>query len=307
MRDTNTFVCNITPENWPACRDGPASDSDHPVEHREEPWHGVPANSSDAAAMAKDMQPDDIVLPRIEGEGFAGVWILDERAPVDEQAEVPWTDRAYSAVLYCRPLHRELDSPYIREFDTVRSGHLQGAVVNLPATSPPLKRELLEGLLGTGRLDAPARRRLEQELTEQSPTIDATADADPRRVATTATRVVRDTEEVTALKTLYDHTCQVCGDRRQRNRRQGYAEGHHLEPLGEPHDGPDAEGNLLVVCPNHHADFDHGTITVEPETLTIRHQYESALDGRSLYVTDGHDLETSHLEYHHEQLWNGSA
>ena len=39
------------------------------------------------------------------------------------------------------------------------------------------------------------------------------------------------------------------------------SEVHHIRPLGK-HDGADIIENMIVVCPNHHAMFDRGAITI---------------------------------------------
>ncbi len=62
-----------------------------------------------------------------------------------------------------------------------------------------------------------------------------------------------------------------------------YAEGHHIQPLGTPHDGPDTAANVLCLCPNHHAACDKGAI---------------ALTMDELRKADGHDVGQEFLDYH---------
>lgn len=124
----------------------------------------------------------------------------------------------------------------------------------------------------------------------------------PRRTETTVNRIVRDTAMVDELKHLYDHQCQVCGDVRYRGASTPYAEGHHLHPLGASPLGPDEQANILVLCPNHHSDFDYGTIRADPTTLEIEHLRESAVDGTQLTVHDDHPLERRYLEYHDREI-----
>lgn len=95
-----------------------------------------------------------------------------------------------------------------------------------------------------------------EELAEDYP--------QPERTETTTSRIIRNTDIIKNLKEMYDHKCQVCGTSRQKSGGNGYAEGHHLQPLGDPHDGPDVRENILVLCPNHHADFDYGTHIPHP-------------------------------------------
>jgi hypothetical protein len=102
------------------------------------------------------------------------------------------------------------------------------------------------------------------------------------------------------LKRRYDHTCAVCGDRRRRAPGEGFSRVYHPMPLGEPHDGPAEPENAVVVCPNHHADFEHGLVTVDPRTLAVDHAYEPELSGRTLTTMDGHAPGAQYLAYHAE-------
>lgn len=90
----------------------------------------------------------------------------------------------------------------------------------------------------------------------------------------------------------------MCGEVRQQGPSKPYAEGHHLHPLGDG--GPDEEANIIVVCPNHHADFDYGRIEVDPGSLEITHAYENDLNGRTLWVQDEHELDREHVRYHNQ-------
>ena len=126
------------------------------------------------------------------------------------------------------------------------------------------------------------------------------ATPDPDRVETTRSRVVRNTDLAHDMKRMYDYVCQICGDTRRGPGGDPYAEAHHIRPLGNPHDGPDEPGNILVLCPNHHADFDYGRLAVDPETRHVMHTYEEAVDGTKLTIADPHDLSDNQLEYHNQ-------
>jgi putative restriction endonuclease len=81
-----------------------------------------------------------------------------------------------------------------------------------------------------------------------------------RRLSTTY-RMARDGKVATEVKSLYDSTCQICGVRLAI--ADGvYAEGAHIVPLGGSFAGADHISNVLCLCPNHHAMFDHGGIQV---------------------------------------------
>ena len=82
--------------------------------------------------------------------------------------------------------------------------------------------------------------------------------APPGRVNCNTRRIIRDTRLVCDLKIKYAFTCQVCRAQLPTFDGQYYIEGHHLRPLGGRHRGLDVAGNVLILCPNHHALFDLG-------------------------------------------------
>jgi putative restriction endonuclease len=124
----------------------------------------------------------------------------------------------------------------------------------------------------------------------------------PGRRTTVVDQLRRDRALVEELKQTYDHRCQVCGDRREQADGDGYAEAHHIRPLGEPHSGPDVAGNVLVLCPNHHADFDNGRLRVDPDSLAIDHRYDERVDGDRLRTERGHEIDSVYLRYHNQEI-----
>lgn len=160
--------------------------------------------------------------------------------------------------------------------------------------------ELVETEVGTPK---PESTRLEN-LDEFSDITLSAGDFtnEPGRYRTILDRVKRDAEPVTELKSLYDNRCQLCGARLASGDGTGYSEVHHLNPLGSPHNGPDDVSNMLVLCPNHHADFDNGVVRVALDDLSIEHPYDSKVDGTHLSVESEHKLSYDSLQYHNEKL-----
>jgi hypothetical protein len=93
----------------------------------------------------------------------------------------------------------------------------------------------------------------------------------PESFQPTTKRRIRDTQMSRNLKRKYNFTCQICDLRLSAVDGRGYAEGAHVIPFGRPHQGPDHQDNLLVLCPNHHTEFDMGAITIDPYTLRTVH------------------------------------
>jgi len=81
-------------------------------------------------------------------------------------------------------------------------------------------------------------------------------------------RIMRDSDIVRQLKTLYKNHCQVCGTTINLANRL-YSEAHHIRPLGIPHNGPDTKENMIILCPNHHVYFDYFAMAINPKTRIV--------------------------------------
>jgi HNH endonuclease len=99
---------------------------------------------------------------------------------------------------------------------------------------------------------------------------DTSTDELPGRIKQTVNRIIRDTDISRQIKRLYRFRCQVCGLRLKIGSGDFYAEAHHLQPLGGEHKGPDVPGNLMCLCPNHHALFDYFAMPLNPARLKLK-------------------------------------
>jgi hypothetical protein len=111
----------------------------------------------------------------------------------------------------------------------------------------------------------------------------------PDRIAVTTYRILRDTELSRGVKRLHNYECQICGHRIELPDGSHYAESHHIQPLGAPHNGPDVIGNVLCLCPNHHAELDLGVMRIE----------YAALRG-----CEGHTVDPKYIEYHDRRFFD---
>lgn len=108
----------------------------------------------------------------------------------------------------------------------------------------------------------------------------------PGRQQQTTYRILRDTELARRLKVLHKDRCQLCSITLLVAGKP-YSEAHHIIPLGEPHNGPDTSGNIIVVCPNCHVQLDYFSIVLDPEAIT---------------TVDGHLIASASLKYHNESF-----
>ncbi|MGF9891467.1 HNH endonuclease [Priestia megaterium] len=110
----------------------------------------------------------------------------------------------------------------------------------------------------------------------------------------------RDLALASTLKNLYQCQCQVC--KIQINTPNGLRiQAHHIQPYNDVHKGDDCWGNMLVICPNCHLQFDELYFAIEPNTLTI-HCFDetNVFHGKKIKLQPGHQLEYTYLKY----TWN---
>ena len=80
-------------------------------------------------------------------------------------------------------------------------------------------------------------------------------------------RFLRDTTPVNELKKLYQNKCQICNKTFEIAKNKFYSEVHHYHPLEEG--GDDDKSNMIVVCPNHHTQFDYKIIAIDMDSTSI--------------------------------------
>jgi predicted restriction endonuclease len=73
-------------------------------------------------------------------------------------------------------------------------------------------------------------------------------------------RYKRDNKTVAQLKALRNYCCQVCGTTIREKNGRYYAEAAHItaKRLG----GPELPENIIILCPNHHKEFDLGDTSI---------------------------------------------
>jgi hypothetical protein len=114
---------------------------------------------------------------------------------------------------------------------------------------------------------------------------------------------VRNPRNINELKALYANRCLFC-DRRIMvgvDPDKFYSEAAHIRPLGRPHNGPDVKSNMMLLCPEHHLQFDRGI-------LRLRHangKYQivsrvpaDPLDGVEITLSAPHELDAGHTDWH---------
>jgi predicted restriction endonuclease len=104
----------------------------------------------------------------------------------------------------------------------------------------------------------------------------------PERVSRVVNQTIRkDTAIVRKLKEASSFKCQFPGCGAEIRTKDGglYVEVAHIKAVAKG--GQSTLGNLLVLCPNHHKEFDQGALAVERQTV---YGIVGRLNGRSFEI-----------------------
>lgn len=119
---------------------------------------------------------------------------------------------------------------------------------------------------------------------------------EPEKKQISITATTRNMTLVKYLKNHYQDKCQICGEAIEISKGEFVSEVHHIQPLGA-HDGADVIENMIVLCPNHHAMFDRGAITIDLDKKLVLHcNPNNPLHNMPIQLK--HEVERNYLQYH---------
>lgn len=78
----------------------------------------------------------------------------------------------------------------------------------------------------------------------------------PETVIVRGRQYRRDNKTIAQLKRLRGYKCQICNIGIPTKNKTLYVEAAHIK--AKRHKGPEIPSNILILCPNHHAEFDKG-------------------------------------------------
>ena len=122
---------------------------------------------------------------------------------------------------------------------------------------------------------------------------------EPRKIEMTTLRRVRDTAKSKKLKKIYENKCQICNYSFPQYVISGYSEVHHVWPMSD--EGGDDFDNMLVLCPNHHTEFDYKIIQFNK----LNNNIIEDLKGRKIGIISfkkGHCLDDGNILFHNTEV-----
>ena len=163
-----------------------------------------------------------------------------------------------------------------------------------PQTEPAAGTTLQPQAIQTERSEIKSTRVVSEALDEpEQETSPVAADlAEPPQPALSkveVTRIIRDNLLTRRLKILHEHCCQICGNFIQLPNGSKYSEAHHIKPLGGEHKGADVAENILILCPNHHAECDLGAVRLDTAKIRFHPQ---------------HRVRAEYIEYHNTHIYD---
>jgi hypothetical protein len=168
-------------------------------------------------------------------------------------------------------------------------------------------RELVEIYFGLGCLTrlrsiSTAPSTLPTTTPSQPPVDGLEKEALPvERVYAMSSRQVRDRKIVAQARGLYQDKCCVCAQALPVGRDLTYSEIGHVKPVGLPFKGPDHLSNVLPFCPNHHRQFDRGSIYFEVDgrsATVVDRCHPSTVHGRTFTPVADHAFDMTNLKWH---------
>jgi 5-methylcytosine-specific restriction protein A len=104
-----------------------------------------------------------------------------------------------------------------------------------------------------------SRDEIAKELKSIKPT-------DPKQITINLKVYKRDNKMISLLKLFRDFKCQICGVSIRKKDGSNYIEAAHIKPKHQK--GGETPDNIILLCPNHHKEFDFGSLEIVSQTVS---------------------------------------
>lgn len=118
------------------------------------------------------------------------------------------------------------------------------------------KNIVVEDLEEQDELLVELKRRNENQKDKLIADLKNIKPSDPEIINIGGKTYKRDTKTILSLKILREFKCQICSKKILKANGEYYIEAAHIIPKREK--GPETPENIIILCPNHHKEFDFG-------------------------------------------------
>lgn len=109
------------------------------------------------------------------------------------------------------------------------------------------------------------KKELSKEIISQN--LKNLKPSEPERITFEGKTYKRDNKTIAELKYLRDFKCQICGKQIIKKDGSVYVEAAHVKPKHKK--GMETPENILILCPNHHKEFDLGKREIIKHTKDV--------------------------------------
>jgi len=235
----------------------------------------------------KQLNPGDLVCMMLEGDHQFTIQGHVNRLKIDPNVPKLWSSNFRTSTM-----------KYLIYFDNIRKLRIpRGEIIN---HAHNLATKHIPGIhkIQTDKSSALINKLLSLDtITDQHPDpIDLKGP--PDKIQYITTRFIRDTNASQKLKALYKNHCQICNYRLEISSTTHYSEVHHIWPL---HDGGDDDfGNMIVLCPTHHAEFDYGIICLDITGTSILDKFSNKI--ADLFIKQNHNISHKNIKHNLKRL-----
>ncbi len=94
--------------------------------------------------------------------------------------------------------------------------------------------------------------------------------SDSEQIVVKSKVYIRDNKTIAQLKIMRGYKCQMCGSTIRKKNGSCYVEAAHITP--KRHKGPELPSNIIILCPNHHKEFDLGKNKILERSDNLLHK-----------------------------------
>jgi hypothetical protein len=178
------------------------------------------------------------------------------------------TNNAFSIEYFVDNIYKDYGSPGLSNALTALQLHVE-YYEDLQKVVMHKMREILGkfSAIPTDTFDEQEQKEIIREIKSQNKTkqqiineLNNLRQTDPEEVIINSKSFKRDNKTIAQIKIIRDFKCQICSTSIRKKDGTFYVEAAHIEPKYRK--GRETPSNILLLCPNHHKEFDFGDLRI---------------------------------------------